>query len=313
MNYDLVAKRPRLLQQIAGVTPTEFSKLKPKFEAAYKRREDERWEGRERKRASGGGRQGAIPGVENKLLFALVYMRAYPVLIIQGLLFGMAESCACEWAGVLVPVLEEALGATGVKPQRAHQRDLSDMIRDFPELVEIGVLIDGVERPVRRPKNQTKQKTQYSGKKKRHTTKKVAFAHPLTQYIIATTNERDGSIHEKRVIDEEEIGCSKKLRVVGDSGNQGVKLGEAEVVTPVKKKPHRKGQPIHELTKKEKAFNTALARERVPIEHSFAGFKRSRAAADVLRSTREGAGELFTIVAMGLHNLRVITRSTYLV
>jgi hypothetical protein len=87
----------------------------------------------------------------------------------------MNESSACEWAGKLLPILDAALGSAHVRPKRAKGRSLEEIITDFPELVDIGVIADGVERPVRRPKDKDKQKKQYSGKKKHHTTKRVTI------------------------------------------------------------------------------------------------------------------------------------------
>lgn len=55
-----------------------------------------------------------------------------------------------------------------MRPKRAKGRSLEEIIEAFPELQELGVLIDGTERPIRRPKEPTKQKEDYSGKKKRH-------------------------------------------------------------------------------------------------------------------------------------------------
>src|SRR5713101_7862327 len=33
------------------------------------------------------------------------YSRIYPLLIVQGMFFGIAESKACNWVGILLPVL----------------------------------------------------------------------------------------------------------------------------------------------------------------------------------------------------------------
>lgn len=45
----------------------------------------------------------------DKLLFILIYTRVYPLLIVQGMFFGMAESKACKWVGLLLPILDAAL------------------------------------------------------------------------------------------------------------------------------------------------------------------------------------------------------------
>src|SRR5205085_2162824 len=81
--------------------------------------------------------------------------------------------------------LDAALGQSHVRPKRAKGRSLEEIIEEFPELKELGILTDGTERPIRRPKDDIEQKEHYSGKKKRHTSKHVTITHPKTQRILA--------------------------------------------------------------------------------------------------------------------------------
>jgi len=182
--YETIATRPKIFHRLTGLTLEEFAVLLDAFSARYFITVVQpRVTAATRKRAPGGGRSGRVRSIENKLFFILVYTRVYPLLIFQGLFFGMNESSACEWAGKLLPILDAALGSAHVRPKRAKGRSLEEIIEDFPELVELGVIADGVERPVRRPKDKDKQKKQYSGKKKHHTTKRVTIVHPKTQYM----------------------------------------------------------------------------------------------------------------------------------
>ena len=71
------------------------------------------------------------------------------------------------------------MGEIHVRPKRATGRSLEEIIEEFPELQELGVLTDGTERPIRRPKDEAEQKEHYSGKKKRHTSKHVTITHPI--------------------------------------------------------------------------------------------------------------------------------------
>jgi DDE superfamily endonuclease len=99
--------------------------------------------------------------------------------------------------------------------------------------------------------------------------------------------------------------------VQADSGFQGLSRGNAVVKTPLKRKRKKKGEPKDELTPEHKAYNTALAKVRIPIEPSNAGFKRNHSVSDVLRNTRVGMSDLLALVAMGLHNLRVMLPMSY--
>lgn len=238
-------------------------------------------------------------------------MRVYPLLFVQGMFFGVAESNACTWVKVLLPVLSEALDQNQVRPKRAKGRSLEEIIKEYPELKELGVLTDGTERPVRRPKEASRQQEEYSGKKKRHTKKYVTFTHPQTQAILAVSEEAPGSRHDKKIVDDAQLSCTSQILVQADTGFQGLEIGNAVVLTQIKRKRKKKGEPKDELTAAQKAHNTRLAQARIAIAHSNAGFKRNRSLADALRNTRAGISDLLALLAMGLYNLRVLLRPGY--
>ena len=166
-------------------------------------------------------------------------------------------------------------------------------------------------RGIRRPKEPTKQQEDYSGKKKRHTKKHLTITHPQTQYILATSEEAPGTRHDKKMLDKSHLTCQQSLPIGADSGFQGMEIGQAVVVTPLKRTRKKKGEPRDELTQAQKEHNTDLAKARVSIEHSNAGLKRNRSVADILRNTRTGMSDQLMLVAMGLHNLRVTMRTSY--
>lgn len=311
--YDRAAKRPHLFQRLTGLTLAEFDHLLDKFSSHYMILVIQpRLNAAGRKRKAGGGRTGHLPGMADKLLFILVYTRVYPLLIIQGWLFGMSEGRSCTWVDTLLPVLKAALGSAHVLPLRTKGRTLEEVIADFPELGELGVLTDGVERPVRRPKDKDREKQAFSGKQKRHTVKNVSFAHPKTQYILGVSEEHPGQDHDKKVIDDEAIRCHSPVDVGADNGFVSLKIGKANIILPIKRRPRKsRHDPKIELTDAQKAYNHAHAGARIAIEHSNAGFKRNRSVQDTLRNTREGMSDDLMMVATGLHNLRVTMRASY--
>jgi uncharacterized protein YuzE len=265
-----------------------------------------------RKRAPGGGKHGYLYEIEDKLLFILMYTRIYPIFIIQGMFFGLAESKACEWVKRLLPVLDEALDSAHVRPKKIRGKDLEEIIEEFPELKEIGILTDGVESPIQRPKDKKKEEKTFSGKKQHHTKKRVTFVHPKTQYILATSDEHPGCDHDKKILDEEEMTCESEIDVGADRGFIGLKIGNANIITPIKHKARKsKKDPKIELTEQQKAYNKSHSRNRIPVEHSNAGFKRNRSVKDILRNTRDGMSDQLAMVAMSLHNLRVVSRASY--
>lgn len=312
VTYSQMRKQPAMLHRLTGLTVAEFERVLEKFSAQYDQQVIQpRVRAPGRQRALGGGQKGAMPAVGDKLLFILMYTRIYPLLIVQGMFFGLVESKACTWVKILLPVLDATLGQLHVRPRRAKGRSLEDILKEFPELKELGVLIDGTERPIRRPTDATRQHEDYSGKKKRHTRKHVTLTHPQTQYSIAVSEEAAGTLHDKKIVDDAQLSCTSGLLVQADTGFQGLQIGNAQVVTPIKRKRKKKGEPKDELTPSQQAHNRELAQVRISIEHSNAGFKRNRSVSDVLRNTRQGMSDTLVMVAMGLHNLRVTMRTSY--
>lgn len=170
----------------------EFDQLLDKFQSAWNMYLLELSKNPERVRKIGGGRHATLLSVEDKLLFILVYVRMYPLLFLQGIMFDIEEGNTCIWVHRLLSLLDQALGFTHKRPARKHRgRNLEELLRDFPELKELGILGDGVERPVRRPKDNEKQKNQYSGKKKRHTRKNIILTNPNSTEVVFLGETQD--------------------------------------------------------------------------------------------------------------------------
>ena len=60
-----------------------------------------------------------LPAPEDRLLFILVYLKTYPLQVVQGRLFGMGQSKAHQWIHVLLTVLQATLRALGDAPTRS--------------------------------------------------------------------------------------------------------------------------------------------------------------------------------------------------
>ncbi|WP_199194141.1 transposase family protein [Pleurocapsa sp. CCALA 161] len=59
------------------------------------------------------------------------------------------------------------------------------------------VMIDGIERPIQRPKDPEQQKLNYLGKKKRHTREHLAAVDDQKRVLILS-QARNGKVHDKR-------------------------------------------------------------------------------------------------------------------
>jgi hypothetical protein len=103
------------------LTLDEFQQLVPPFEAAFHAHMAAwRLDGKPRT-----ARQFAVykncplPTPEDRLLFILVYLKTYALQVVQGRLFGMAQSKANQWIHVLLPALLAALRTLGDAPARS--------------------------------------------------------------------------------------------------------------------------------------------------------------------------------------------------
>jgi hypothetical protein len=170
MQYAPLTNKPRTLRSLTGFNPSEFERLLPSFSAAWECFVSETFEREGRKRAYGGGRKAHLSGIEDKLLFILVYFRIYPTQEVQGYLFGMSQAQANEWVHRLTGVLNAALG----KEQQLPERQPANLERVLSQCPSLELIIDGIERPINRPKDKDKQKDYYSGKQKTHSVKKAS-------------------------------------------------------------------------------------------------------------------------------------------
>src|SRR4051812_18298583 len=99
MTYDALSAQPRSFLAMTGLTPAAFRDLLPAFEAACGRiyPPDRTADGRARQRWPGAGRHSVLRRGEDQLLFALVYLKTYPLQVVLGQLFGLSTSQANYW------------------------------------------------------------------------------------------------------------------------------------------------------------------------------------------------------------------------
>jgi hypothetical protein len=297
ITFEQLRSKPQIFKSFTGLTLQAFNELLPAFRQAYEEDLDRRDAEREkpRQRGRGGGRKGALPTIEDKLVFILFYFRFYPVQMLQGYVFGMGQPQANEWVHRLTPILNRALGYEKQLPAR-QTRDVEQVLVACPGLEFI---IDGTERPIRRPKDQDKQRHYYSGKKKRHTVKNNVISDKRTRKIKVLSPTVEGKKHDKKLADEQDIPFPPGSKLWKDTGYQGYEPDNTQIFQP-KKKP--KGG---ELTPEEKDQNAAISSQRMGVEHSIGGIKVYHIVHDVFRNMRQGFDDLVMETACGLHNLRV--------
>ena len=113
--------RPTEVLDLTSLTVKEFQELVPPFEAAFQAHMAEwRLDGRLRTaRRYTTYKNCPLPTPEDRLLFILVYLKTYPLQVVQGRLFGMGQSKAHQWLHVLLVVLRATLRTRGDAPTRS--------------------------------------------------------------------------------------------------------------------------------------------------------------------------------------------------
>jgi hypothetical protein len=218
--FSTLQRERRKFLAFTGLTLKEFKALLPAFTEAYRRKYagHKTQAGKKRKRQAGGGRRGLLPTPEQKLLFILVYLKAYPLQVVMGELFGVSQAAANQWVHRLLPVLRDALTAIGVQPER-DGRQFAHSERRHAEAADY--IIDGTERRRQRPKNPEKQALHYSGKKKLHSDKNVVIVNTRSRRVGYLSPTHAGKTHDKKVADEEQIAYPRRAVLHKDTGFQG--------------------------------------------------------------------------------------------
>ncbi|EMY23425.1 transposase, IS4 family [Leptospira interrogans serovar Australis str. 200703203] len=181
--------------------------------------------------------------------------------------------------------------------------EISDLKRKLKKLKKLKyVIIDGTERPIRRPTDKDLQKEFYSGKNKRHTIKNLILTNK-DKAILFLSNTISGKTHDFKVAENVMITSAipKDLACVLDSGFEGIEKTSKKTNIIKPKRNLRKGdlppnkkQRIEELVKKE-----------FYVENAFAGIKRFRITSDVIRNFRKNFKHLVFVLAAGLWNFHL--------
>jgi Helix-turn-helix of DDE superfamily endonuclease len=121
LRFTDIQPRPTEVLDLTSLTIEEFQRLVPPFEAAFQAHMA-RWrlDGQPRTaRRYTTYQNGPVPTPEDRLLFILVYLKTYPLPVVQGRLFGMGQSKAHQWIHLLLTVLQATLRALGDAPTRS--------------------------------------------------------------------------------------------------------------------------------------------------------------------------------------------------
>jgi hypothetical protein len=160
MQYDKIKTRPVQFLSITSLKVEDFNYLLPYFKVEWDDYNDcFTLEGKLRQRKSYARVDSILPKIADKLLFLLIYLKTNPLQEHHAASFGITQPQANVLIHILSDLLRKALKRLGELPERNEYR-LIYILKSCND-----VLLDGVERPIQRPKASDLQKARYSGKK----------------------------------------------------------------------------------------------------------------------------------------------------
>ena len=262
--------RKRQFQRLTGVEAPLFLEMVERLRP--------RWHKRVVEPKNRAGRPWGIGGLEDHLLVLLILYRCAITQDFLGLLYGVDKAAISRALHRIEPIVAKVLG-------------VKRTIRVSAEEAEV-LIVDATEQPIQRPSR--KQRCWYSGKKKRHTIKTEAI---ITQQgrIVSVSPPVPGRVSDITVR-RRGPALPKGSRLYADSGYQGVQEDHPDVEIPYKKTKKQK------LTKEERAYNHALSRFRVRVEHTFAKIKSFRMFSERFRYSKATYAAKFSAIA-GIVNI----------
>jgi transposase len=224
------------------------------------------------------GRPWGIGGLEDHLLVLLILYRCAITQDFLGLLYGVDKASISRALHRIEPIVARVLGVKRTIRVSAEEA--------------AALIVDATEQPIQRPSR--KQRCWYSGKKKRHTIKTEAI---ITEQgrIVSISKPVPGRVSDI-TIRRRGPPLPEGSRLYADSGYQGIQKDYPEAEIPYKKNKK------HPLTKDERAYNHALSRFRVRVEHAFAKIKSFRMFSERFRYSKATYAAKFAAIA-GIVNL----------
>jgi hypothetical protein len=121
LRFTDIQTRPTEVLDLTSLTVDEFQQVVPPFEAMFQAHMAHwRLDGQPRTaRRYTTYTNCPLPTPEDRLLCILVYLKTYPLQVVQGRLFGMGQSQAHQWIHVLLVVLQATRRALGEAPSRS--------------------------------------------------------------------------------------------------------------------------------------------------------------------------------------------------
>ena len=304
ITYLKLSKKPKQFLSFTGVTLQQFNAIVIDVKKQYPITEKTRLSKRKRQRKIGAGHPFDL-SIEDKLVMLLVYYRLYITCELAGYLFDLDQSNVSRNIRYLEPAVKQSIPIpTKMYSDSKKINDITQLHEFFPELIAI---TDGTEQQIPRPKNRTKRKTHYSGKKKKHTVKNQITIN-LKGEIIHKPPHSSGRRNDFAILKIKYPILSKDIMVFYDLGYLGVEKDFPKQISilPYKRK---KGK---ELTLSQKEWNKLQSKIRIKVEHAISKIKKFRISSDTFRN-RLYRYDVISEIVCGIINFKIRWKQEFVV
>ena len=117
--------------------------------------------------------------------------------------------------------------------------------------------------------------------------------------VIYVSPTYAGSVHDKKICNEENLIFLKEIQVFVDLGFLGLTSDRAQIIMPYKQKKNQ------QLNCEQENYNKWVSKIRVRIEHTIASIKIFRKVKEKFRGRLFAREDTVMLVACGLHNLKL--------
>ena len=305
LNYSELSKNPSHFRNFSGLNLQEFETLNLKIKEKYPAYEQKRLSREDRKRAVGAGHPFKL-SLTDRVLMLLLYYHMYTSSTLLGYLFCVSQTSILKDIRKLEPLVSEVLPLPKKQHEKARRLQSLDEVEAF--FPGFKAFLDATEQEIPRPRNKRKRKTHYSGKRKKHTVKTQLTVNK-DGFIVHKTAHAVGSTHDYALYKHSHPHLPDNVRLDLDLGYLGIKADYPKLncMLPFKKKNPGRGKhgvKAQELSAEQKAFNKALAKERVVVEHTNSRVKKFRVFGDEFRN-RLKLYDTMTDIVCGLVNFRI--------
>jgi len=275
-NHKKLAKKRKQFLSVTGLTVKQFDSLSKEIQKNYNITEQRRLSKDKREREIGAGHKFDL-SLKDRILMFMMYYRMYTTYDMLGMIFDLDKSNVMRNIRYLEPAVKQSIPIPAKKYADSKKlKTMQEIQQFFPDLIAI---TDGTEQQIPRPKNRTKRKTHYSGKKKKHTVQNQITVN-LDGVIIHKSTHSPGSHHDYKIYKSKHPTFSEKLLIFYDLGYMGIEKDfENQIsVLPYKKKRGK------ELTDSQKEWNKIQSKIRIKVEHIIAQIKKFRISRDTFRN-----------------------------